>query len=718
MKFPDNSDASKQSKRAVEKAARLLSKRGLSAAAPSAVAGGGLEDSAPAESEDVPAKRLTRKEKKELERRGLGSAPMAVARKYRVDAKNRLAVALEKGGAETKRLSLICPAAAALHHLSRMAYNASRSGTKEQLDATVNLALTEMEKLLPGAQEEQEQGEDRVAFSISAARAVDVFTCVANALFFFALSGVADRRGLLRHMLPHAADALSKVLAARDILNHNRSVAQKVLNGLCELAAAGISTSELREVGICDHVRGLFSALNWPDSLNDSKQETESTPGDISLQVTAEVLKTLYEELFSNASTSGGGGGSPDAASSFWMHSATGGPLTALWSHSVKQKKVRTAVAAAKDTKDASSAKPSSGAEQQPESGAGAGAGAGPGPVGIKLARLSVTGVGEVVWQGDSPIGFADMNAPLVVDVGCGFGVTLLGLAASRYVYRNSDDTSFYSRNLPEGDINFLGCDLSNHCVSYASNIAREWKIDSRCRFCVAPAESFLNWVLTKYPGPVIFVCIQFPTPYKLDHSILAMSKGSSGSAYVISSSTKSGKKNKSLVDGHRRNVQLPGINEDNGFMITPKLVRLAVEISRRNNACIFVQSNVEDVAVFCRALFHQYVYNPEGDAAEFEILKSLEDVDCGFSVGTEKRQKKSKKGSNRQLEDTNNAESGEPSLPNRKLIWATMGGESAAGQGWLAASPLPICGRTETEAVYATSGKPVYRFAWTTATA
>lgn len=94
---------------------------------------------------------------------------------------------------------------------------------------------------------------------------------------------------------------------------------------------------------------------------------------------------------------------------------------------------------------------------------------------GTRLAKLSGTGTGAAVssagatvvreqflWGGDSPVEFADTSRPLVVDVGCGFGVSLLGLAAVEHGGGSSGGRSGTKYN-------YLGCDLSSHCIAYAS---------------------------------------------------------------------------------------------------------------------------------------------------------------------------------------------------------------------------------------------------------
>jgi hypothetical protein len=71
----------------------------------------------------------------------------------------------------------------------------------------------------------------------------------------------------------------------------------------------------------------------------------------------------------------------------------------------------------------------------------------------------------KFLWGGDSPVEFADMSLPLVVDVGCGFGVSLLGLAAVEHTRSSNTGTGTGSGK----GYNYLGGDLSSHCIAYAS---------------------------------------------------------------------------------------------------------------------------------------------------------------------------------------------------------------------------------------------------------
>jgi len=157
---------------------------------------------------------------------------------------------------------------------------------------------------------------------------------------------------------------------------------------------------------------------------------------------------------------------------------------------------------------------------------------------------------------------FSDPSLPLVVDVGCGMGVSLLGLASL------DDDNSLWSQ------CNFLGVDLSAIAISYAKGIAQRWALYRRLAFVHAPAEELLAG-LDSYPGRIQSIMIQFPTPYRL-----------------ATSAEKAG------------NTQLPSSAMD-GFMVTLEVLNAASKLLRNMNSGerghLLIQSNCEDVAVWIR---------------------------------------------------------------------------------------------------------------------
>jgi len=162
---------------------------------------------------------------------------------------------------------------------------------------------------------------------------------------------------------------------------------------------------------------------------------------------------------------------------------------------------------------------------------------------------------------------FADSRRPLVIDVGCGMGVSLLGLASLGAADCQNFDWPSY---------NFIGVDLSSVAIAYANGIARRWELQDRLTFVVDSAENLLQSLRT-YPGSVELILIQFPTPYRL-----------------LPTSESGG------------NSQLPSSATD-GFMVTIELLQLAAGLLQKSHANqkgrLIVQSNCEDVAVYIRHL-------------------------------------------------------------------------------------------------------------------
>lgn len=161
---------------------------------------------------------------------------------------------------------------------------------------------------------------------------------------------------------------------------------------------------------------------------------------------------------------------------------------------------------------------------------------------------------------------YEDPSRPLVVDIGCGMGVSVLGLSTC-------DDAAsaetFLSNSQQWKDCNYVGVDLGGLGIDYAQSIATRWGIDGRTSFVVAAAEDFVERLLSSYLGPIQLCLLQFPTPYRL--------RDSSG------------------------NDQLP-TNPRDGFMVTPKLLE---KIGDRliDGGKVLLQSNCEDVAVYMRSI-------------------------------------------------------------------------------------------------------------------
>lgn len=165
---------------------------------------------------------------------------------------------------------------------------------------------------------------------------------------------------------------------------------------------------------------------------------------------------------------------------------------------------------------------------------------------------------------------YKDPHRPLVIDIGCGMGVSLLGLA------QGNDDASLSSPPIDFCDCNFAGVDLSGLAIGYAHGLSKRWNLNDRLHFFVNDAESFMKQVHDSYPGHVRCCLVQFPTPYRLQ--------------LPDNSSTEA-----------RGNSQLP-IDMTSGFMVTEGLLRLIHDALRRcNGGVLLLQSNCEDVAVYMR---------------------------------------------------------------------------------------------------------------------
>ena len=120
------------------------------------------------------------------------------------------------------------------------------------------------------------------------------------------------------------------------------------------------------------------------------------------------------------------------------------------------------------------------------------------------------------------PITFLDPLLPLVIDLGCGYGTSLLGLCeVQRRATMNGKNNGRDDGDANRIIFNFLGVDMSRESIRYARSVSHRWFPDDGvvagcCRFLEADCESALDWVLREYPGPVHWVLCQFPSPYRL----------------------------------------------------------------------------------------------------------------------------------------------------------------------------------------------------------
>lgn len=249
---------------------------------------------------------------------------------------------------------------------------------------------------------------------------------------------------------------------------------------------------------------------------------------------------------------------------------------------------------------------------------------------------------------------FEDPNRPLVVDIGCGMGVSILGL--SKFDVMDSKEDELL--NLDWCNSNFLGVDLSYLGINFASALSERLDSKKNVYFDVIPAEDAMEWIAETYPGKVRLCMIQFPTPFRFNEGKEIDSKEMPQQSVV-----------------NQGNQQLPN-DAFNGFMVTRNLLQLTCKALDEVHGRLLLQSNVEDVAVFMKELAIEY---------GFEVLparKSVNDI----------------------KHELNN-----PS-PQRTQKWVTLGGDRAIGKEWSSESFLTSRGATETEVACLFNGTPIHR--------
>jgi SAM-dependent methyltransferase len=164
---------------------------------------------------------------------------------------------------------------------------------------------------------------------------------------------------------------------------------------------------------------------------------------------------------------------------------------------------------------------------------------------------------------------YSDTSRPLIIDIGCGLGVSLLGLASLESAGRGREASELLGEVAIE-DCNYLGGDLSGLTIRFGQGIATRWNLQDRLQYTYASAEDLLDQIDAVYPGPVALVLIQFPTPYR-------------------------------LAEKEGGNTQLP-TDLNSGFMANEGVMRQTAKLLKKSGGGhLLLQSNCEDVAVAMR---------------------------------------------------------------------------------------------------------------------
>lgn len=165
--------------------------------------------------------------------------------------------------------------------------------------------------------------------------------------------------------------------------------------------------------------------------------------------------------------------------------------------------------------------------------------------------------------------GFKDSSLPLVVDIGCGLGVSLVGLASLRQSLLDNKQCDAETMGIDWNECNYLGGDLSILGTRFGKGIATRWELTDHLQFTLASAQDLIQQVDRAYPGRVALIMIQFPSPYRLKES---------------------------------GNTQLPS-EAKSGFMVNDSLMGGVAQMVRRSGGHVLLQSNCEDIAVAMKDL-------------------------------------------------------------------------------------------------------------------
>ena len=175
---------------------------------------------------------------------------------------------------------------------------------------------------------------------------------------------------------------------------------------------------------------------------------------------------------------------------------------------------------------------------------------------------------------------FHSSTRPLVVDIGCGMGVSLIGLAS---LNATSEEPLL---GIDWNQCNYVGCDLNQILIGFARGIVKQWHLGDRVQFTVLSGQDLLESI----PYNVSLIMIQFPSPF--------------------------------LFEGKESgNQQLPS-DAMVSFMVNEVLLRTAAQLLQRSQGKLLLHSNCEDVAVAMRDLAvkigMKYVHIPDS-VAEFD---------------------------------------------------------------------------------------------------
>jgi len=313
-----------------------------------------------------------------------------------------------------------------------------------------------------------------------------------------------------------------------------------------------------------------------------------------------------------------------------------------------------------------------------------------------------------------------EIHRPWVVDIGCGLGTSLLGLADFDTNSQPSSSMAGAVLDLDWSKCNYLGGDVNPRAIAWARSISTRWNLHGRLQFCHATAQVLLKYLqartisesLLPQEAPdqsqqplsesqaqqtettriksvinIGLLVLQFPTPYRLQE------------------------------DKDTGNIYLPSSPEDEKFMANKtmlmEIVNLmkrqrqqhAMDVSEENKEgrhpiChLLVQSNCEDVALYIHdTLLELGLIAVE--LAHYVVLPVTDASSCGNnannSLSNDTQPKRDESARTKAwLEEQKRQQ---PDGPIRR----------AAGSVWSSIPLLPAM--TETEVAMEHAGTPVHR--------
>ena len=265
---------------------------------------------------------------------------------------------------------------------------------------------------------------------------------------------------------------------------------------------------------------------------------------------------------------------------------------------------------------------------------------------------------------------FDDPTRPLVIDIGCGMGISILGLATLQGKGIDFDNNDI---DLNWSDCNFLGADLSRLAIGFGTSILHRWNLKGRLHFEVSSAQDILEKVCQSYPGDVKMIMIQFPTPFRMNQGDDPIGNGCREQK-IIHVPDDEVRELASVVN--QGNQQLP-TNAFDGFMVTTQLLDAAYNLLQKSSGKLLLQSNCEDVAVLMR---NMAVENVGFQSFRTPFPVQFGEVNCNIRI------------------------------PRRTEQWIALGGERAEGNNWSSKSFIPAKGATETEISCILNATPVHR--------